>query len=75
MSKPQGLIQRALKIAPMLNVAGKSANATNDPAPNNRKNKDGGDWLFVSNTVADEVNSIIYMEHHLRDEWFGSGQL
>ena len=57
MSKPQGLIQRALKIVPMLKVAGKLANATNDPAPNNRKNKDGR--LFVWNTVANEVNLII----------------
>jgi hypothetical protein len=35
----KGQIQRALKIDPVLNLAGKLANATNDQAPINRKNK------------------------------------
>ena len=59
MSKPQGLIQRALKIAPMQNVAGKLAKATNDQRQIIERIKTGGDWLSVWNTVADEVNLTV----------------
>ena len=59
MSKPQGLIQRALKIDPVLNVAGNSANATDDQRQIIERIKTVGDWLSVWNTVANEVNSIV----------------